>query len=130
MQGIMNERRRERRLEDSNEMTLSVMSEEKHFPEDKLFHNYSKDISESGARIYTDSFLPVDTLLRIEMKLKNFHQMITTPGKVKWVKIISSSGCCEAGVEFVNTPARAMNMLDIYNSWMGMLYPTQCFARM
>ena len=130
MHGMVNERRRERRLEDANETTLSVISEEKHFPEDKIFHNYSRDISESGARIYTASFLPVDTLLRVEMKLKNFHQMITTPGKVRWVKIISSSSCCEAGIEFFNTPARAIKMLDIYNAWMGMLYPTNFFARM
>ncbi|HOU51591.1 MAG: PilZ domain-containing protein [Smithella sp.] len=123
MPGIKNERRRERRLEDFNEITLSVISEEKYLPEDKIFYNYSRDISESGVRIYTDSFLPVDTLLRIEMKLKNFRHMITTPGKVKWVKIISSGGYCEAGVEFLNTPARAMNTLDIYNSWMSMLYP-------
>ncbi len=125
MHSMMNERRRERRLPDCNEITLSVFPGEKKLPAGKILSNYSEDLSESGARIFTDRFLPVGSLLRIEMKLKYLHQVITTPGKVKWIKIISSGGSCEAGVEFINIPKKVMKTLDRYISWIGMLYPAR-----
>lgn len=122
MPDIIDEKRKDRRLEDFNEITLSVIPGEKNLPEEKIFYNYSEDISESGAKIHASSILPVGALIRVEMKLKNLHQNITTPGKVKWIKAIFSDGSCDAGVEFVNTPAKAMKKLDNYISWVGMLH--------
>lgn len=114
---VMEERRKAPRLEDENEITITVLSGGQHPPKEKVIYNRSKDISVSGARIQAHLFLPVDTLLMIEMTLKTVHQMITVIGKVKWIKIIYEDESYEAGVEFVNTPADAIQKLEDYISW-------------
>jgi len=123
MPNMINERRRDRRIEDFNETTLSIMSGEKNLTEEKIFHNYSKDISESGARILTNNYLPVGTRLQLDLTLNNLHERIITFGKVKWIKGSSSDRSWDTGVEFDKVPAYTRKMLDIYISWAGMLYP-------
>jgi hypothetical protein len=113
----MDEKRRERRLKDENEITIHIVPGGKKPLKEKFFYNYSKDISMSGARIQSHSFLPIDTHLMIEMKLKTLHQMITVLGKVKWIKNIFGEEFYEEGVEFVNTPDEAIKKLGDYISW-------------
>jgi hypothetical protein len=113
----MDEKRRERRLKDENEITIHIVPGGKKPLKEKFFYNYSKDISMSGARIQSHSFLPVETHLMIEMKLKTLHQMITVLGKVKWIKNIFGEEFYEEGVEFVNTPDEAIKKLGDYISW-------------
>ena len=113
----MDEKRRERRLKDENEITIHIVPGGKKPLKEKFFYNYSKDISMSGARIQSHSFLPVETHLMIEMKLKTLHQMITVLGKVKWIKNIFGEEFYEEGVEFVNTPDEAIKKLGDYILW-------------
>ena len=113
----MDEKRRERRLKDENEITIHIVPGGKKPLKEKFFYNYSKDISMSGARIQSHSFLPIDTHLMIEMKLKTLQQMITVLGKVKWIKNIFGEEFYEEGVEFVNTPDEAIKKLGDYISW-------------
>lgn len=107
----MKEKRKTERLKEFNEITTTVISGE------KIFYNYSEDISVSGAKIRGNIFLPVDTLLKIDFTLKNLQQKITAPGKVKWIKIIIENKYYEAGVEFVNTPLEAIKKLEDHISW-------------
>jgi hypothetical protein len=113
----MEERRRAPRLEEENEVTITVVSGGDDIPFETVIHNQSKDISASGARIQASLYLPVDTLLMLEMKLNTVRQMITVIGKVKWIKIIYEDEAYEAGVEFVNTPSDAIRKLRDYISW-------------
>jgi hypothetical protein len=113
----MDERRRTPRIQEENEVTITVVSSEGDLPKEQIIHNHSKDISVSGARIQAHLFLPVDTLLMIEMTLRTVRQMITVIGKVKWIKIIYEDDTYEAGVEFVNTPGDAIRKLQDYISW-------------
>jgi hypothetical protein len=91
----------------------------------KVIYNSSKDISVSGAKIQSNIFLPIDTLLKIDFKLKNLQQMITAMGKVKWIKIICEDECYDAGVEFVNTPGEAIQKLSDYILWKQRLKGTK-----
>jgi hypothetical protein len=113
----MDERRRVPRLEEENEITITIVSGGKNPPKEKIIYNHSKDISVSGAGIQAHIFLPVDTLLMIEMTLKTLRQMITVIGKVKWIKVVFEDESYEAGVEFVNTPGEAIHKLENYISW-------------
>jgi hypothetical protein len=113
----MDERRRAQRLEEENEITITIVSGGEKPPKEKILYNYSKDISVSGARIQAHIFLPVDSLLRIEMTLKTLRQMITVLGKVKWIKVVFEDESYEAGVELFNTPSEAINKLTEYISW-------------
>jgi hypothetical protein len=97
----MDERRRAQRLEEENEITITIVSGGEKPPKEKIIYNYSKDISVSGARIQAHIFLPVDSLLRIEMTLKTLRQMIIVLGKVKWIKVIFEDESYEAGVELL-----------------------------
>jgi len=98
----MEDKRKAKRLKEDNEITITIISGEENHTKEKIIYNISKDISESGARIQANSFLPVDTPLKIKVTLKNPPQMITAFGKVKWIKILFADEFYEAGLEFVN----------------------------
>jgi PilZ domain. len=110
----MKERRKAERLKELNEITISVTCEENNITKNKLLYNYSKDISVSGAKIQSNIFLPVDTLLKIDFKLKTLEKQITALGKVKWIKVLIEDKSYEAGVEFVDTPSEAIKKLKFY----------------
>ena len=113
----MDERRRMPRLEEENEITITIVSGGGNSTKEKIIYNHSKDISVSGAGIHAHIFLPVKTLLMIEMTLKTLRQMITVIGKVKWIKVVFEDESYEAGVEFVNAPIYAIQRLEDYISW-------------
>ena len=113
----MDERRRAQRLEEQNEITITIVSGGKNPPKEKIIYNYSKDISVSCSRIQAHIFLPVDSLLKIEMTLKTLRQMITVLGKVKWIKVVFEDESYEAGVELFNTSSEAIKKLTEYISW-------------
>jgi len=113
----MDEKRKAKRLQEESEITITIISYGGKPTKEKVIYNYSKDISASGARIHANIFLPVDTVLKMDIKLKNLQQMITAMGKVKWIKIVCDDESYEAGVEFVHTPAEAMKKLADYVSW-------------
>lgn len=113
----MYERRRAKRIAEESEVTITIIAGGKKYPRGKVIYNSSKDISVSGARIQSNIFLPVDTLLKIDFKMKNLQQMITAMGKVKWIKVVCEDECYDAGVEFVNTPKEAIDRLSAYIAW-------------
>ena len=113
----MYEKRKAPRLKQENEVTITVLSGRHNLPKEKVIHNLSKDISASGARIQAHLFLPIDTLLKIDITLKTVQQMITVMGKVKWIKIIYDDESYGEGLEFVNTPDEAIKKLKDYISW-------------
>jgi hypothetical protein len=114
----MYEKRKAKRLEEKSEINLTIVSGGKKSPEEKIMYNQSKDISVLGARIRANIFLPIDTILKIDFTLKNPHQlMISTIGKVKWIKSLFANESYAAGVEFVHTPSDVTQQLAIYISY-------------
>ena len=108
------ERRIAPRLEEDNDVTITIISGDKYFPKEKINYNLSKDISESGIRIQANIFLPVNTKLNIKVTLKDPPQMITTFAKVKWIKKLPTIDFYEAGLEFVNTSKEMIEQLEDY----------------
>ena len=113
----MKEKRKAERLEEYNEITVSVISGEEDLPKEKIPYSNSQDISVSGAQIRGNVLLPVDTLLKIDFKLKDLQQKITALGKIKWIKMIIENKYYEAGVEFVNTPLEVIKKLEDHILW-------------
>ncbi len=113
----MEEKRRAKRLKEDGEVTITIVAGGKRYPKGKVIYNTSKDISASGTKIQSNIFLPIDTLLKIDFKLKNIQQMISAMGKVKWIKIICEDESYDAGVEFVNTPKEAIQKIADYIAW-------------
>lgn len=120
----MDERRRASRLKEENEVIITVISNRKNLPKEKIPDNYSKDISVSGAKIQTNIFLPVDTILKIDFKLKTLERQITALGKVKWLQVLIEDKSYEAGVEFIDTPGKAIKKIEFYISQIRRLHRT------
>jgi len=112
----MKERRKAARLKELNEITISVTPEKKNITKKKLLYNYSKDISVSGAKIHSNIRLPVDTILKINFKIKTLEKEITALGKVKWIKVLIEDKSYDVGVEFVDIPSEAIKKLENYIS--------------
>jgi hypothetical protein len=113
----MEERRRAPRMKEENEVTITVVSGENNLPKEKIFYNYTKDISVCGAKIQTHILLPVDTLLELDFTSKGVRQQVNALGKVKWVKVIIEDESYEAGVEFFSNPSGAIKKLGDYIAW-------------
>lgn len=113
----MEEKRQRQRLQELNEITISVIAGEKNLPKEKTVDIYSEDVSVSGTKIRGNILLPVDTLLKIDFTLKTLQKQITILGKVKWIKVVFEDKWYEAGVEFFNTPKEAVEKIEDYISW-------------
>ncbi|KUG24439.1 hypothetical protein ASZ90_005727 [hydrocarbon metagenome] len=113
----MSDKRKAERLKELNEITISVISEVENIPKEKLSYNYSEDISASGAKIRGNILLPVDTILKIDFRLKTLKKQITAVGKIKWIKVLIEDKYYEAGVEFVNKTDEAIQIIENYISW-------------
>ncbi|MBN1364886.1 MAG: PilZ domain-containing protein [Syntrophaceae bacterium] len=115
----MKEKRRTPRIDEENEVTITVVSEEHtlyNLPKKKLIGNYTKNVSEGGAKIQTYIYLPIDTLIKMEFLSEGIKQQINAIGKVKWIKIIVEGWSYDAGVEFCGTPNEAIKKLGDYIS--------------
>ena len=107
------EKRREKRKEEENKVTISTVS--KHKSQEILNNIYAltKDLSRSGVKIQTDANLKINTLLKIELALAKSRRLITVIGKVKWIKQLYGNEVFEVGVEFVDTPPdRVMALIE------------------
>jgi hypothetical protein len=112
----MYEKRRSERLAQENEITIKIVSKGKLPPNKKIIYQISKDISSSGTRIRTNTFLSVDTLLKIQLPLKQPPRMITALGKVKWVRTLYADESFEVGLEFIDTSSETIKLLADYIS--------------
>jgi hypothetical protein len=113
----MDERRRAPRLQEESEVTITVLADGKECPNEDVIYNHGKDISASGIRLHAEMFLPVNTLLKMDIKLKYLQQKISAIGKIKWIKIIVEDQSYEAGVQFVSSPREATQKLVEYVMW-------------
>jgi hypothetical protein len=107
----MFDKRKSKRLTQENEITIKIISKEKLPPDKKTIYHISKDISSSGARIQANVFLPVDTLIKIQLNLKDPPRMVTALGKVKWIRSLYGDESYEAGLEFVDTSSETIQLL-------------------
>ncbi|MFA5321107.1 MAG: PilZ domain-containing protein [Smithella sp.] len=106
--------RKAERLDEENEIAITILSEIKNIPNEKILYNYSKDISMSGTKIQGNVLLPIDTFLKIDLTLKNLKEKVTVFGTVKRSNVLSEGKYYEAGVEFVDTPDESIKKLGDY----------------
>jgi len=112
----MENKRREKRIKEENKLICEIVSGNKILKCKKIFYTLTKDISLGGVNIRTDTFLPVDTVVKIELSLPKMHKIVCIKGKVKWAKSLYGNEVFEIGLEFVDTPP------GIITSLIGHLY--------
>jgi hypothetical protein len=108
----MCKKRIEKRLNQQNEVTITVVSDVSQSPAKRVSYNLTKDISASGVKLVSNCFLPKGALLKINLTLNNPPQMIRVLGKVQWSKSILADELFEVGIVFVDTPAENIRVLN------------------
>lgn len=64
-------------------------------------HKLSKDVSEGGIRLLGDKFIPVNSLVRLEVFLDRGHnRLIDTAGRIVWVRKSGRGELYEFGIIF------------------------------
>jgi hypothetical protein len=106
--------RQAQRLDEENEIAITILSGIPNPPKENIIYNHSKDISMAGTKIQGNVLLPIDTLLKIDLTLKNSKEKVTVFGKVMWNKVVTESESYEAGVDFVDTPSESIKKLGDY----------------
>ena len=112
----MVDKRREKRFKEENKLICEIISCDEIFKKKKIFYTLTKDISLGGVNIRTDTFLPVDTVVKMELSLPKMQKIVCVKGKVKWNKSLYGGEVFELGLEFVDTPP------DIITSLIGHLF--------
>ena len=106
--------RKAERLDEENDIVITILSEITNPPKGKIIYNHSEDISMTGTRIQGNFPLPKDTILKIDFALNKTKQKITVLGTVKWSKAVYEGKYYETGVEFFDTPDESIKMLGDY----------------
>ena len=112
----MKDKRRGRRVKEENKLICEIVSDNKDLKCKKVFYTLTKDISLGGVNIRTDTFLPVDTVVKMELSLPKIHKIVSVRGRVKWARSLYDDEVFEIGLEFIDTPP------NIITSLIGHLY--------
>ncbi len=107
----MEDKRREKRIKEENKLICEILSCDNNLKHKKIFYTLTKDISLGGVNIRTDTFLPIDTVVRIELSVPKMQKIVWVKGKVKWAKSLYGDEVYEMGLEFVDTAPHVITSL-------------------
>lgn len=107
----MEDKRREQRVREENKLICEIISCSHSLRHKRIFYTLTKDISLGGVNIRTDTFLPVNTVVKIELPLPKMHKIVCVKGKVKWTKSLFGNEVFELGLEFLDTPPEVITSL-------------------
>jgi len=104
----MFERRKYIRIPESTEITY------RRVPETKVSGYITKDISQGGIRFFIHEFIPVNSILKVRVRLKKNYFTFEALVKVKWIKEDPTGNRFEIGVEFTEISTEASKCLVDY----------------
>lgn len=107
----MSEKRRATRIKEEASVSINLVSKEALVPGKKISYHLTKDISSTGIKILTNTFLPIKSLLKIELSFIKPPKLFSAFGEVRWVKTRYADELFEIGIEFVNTPEEVIKIL-------------------
>jgi c-di-GMP-binding flagellar brake protein YcgR len=107
----MAERRRAKRKKEKAEVTVSIINPNDPLANSKITHHLTKDISLAGIRIQSQTFIPMNSMIKIELSLGEPASLISALGRVRWVKCLYEAELFEMGIEFVETSREVIRQL-------------------
>lgn len=110
---LREERRREPRFGDLNEVALVPADSGNLRGEKSAYYARTKNASPSGLRVETDVRFPVGSVLAIKLQSPKTKRLIQATGQVKWVVDLEGNQGFELGLEFVETSVATI--LDLLN---------------
>ncbi len=102
----MKDRRRFLRVPEEDKIKYSVI------PESKSGRKLTRDLSLGGMRFIADQFVPVGSIIKIELKLKRIERAINLLAKVMWVKSVFADERFEIGVRFIDIKGDDLKFLS------------------
>jgi c-di-GMP-binding flagellar brake protein YcgR len=107
----MEERRKAPRVQEKAEVRIKLADSEDELA-CKIIRHLTQDISLTGVKVQCNMFIPVNSLLKIELSLRKPVKVIPVTGRVRWIKTIFRDELYEMGVEFVDTSQEAIRILE------------------
>jgi len=103
----MEERRKYIRIPENLEISYKVI------PEDEGLRTFTtRDISQGGIRFLVRNFIPKGSRLKIRFALGKSSLVIEAVVHLVWIKESVHSNSYEVGVEFVDVPSKASELLS------------------
>lgn len=109
------ERRKERRIKEENRVVIEA-SHPGNSDETFTANAFTRDMSLSGARIWTDKLYPLHAKIKLTLYLSRSRQVVRIASTVRWMKKCED-GLYEMGVEFQPGVTEALMALitHLYN---------------
>ena len=108
---VETEKREAKRITEETKITITLLSKELVPPGKTFSYNLTKDISLGGVKIRTNTFLPINALLKIELSLTKPTRLISVLGKVRWIKTLYAGESFEIGIAFVEPSSEDIKIL-------------------
>ena len=107
----MKEKRGARRINEKTEVTISPTSADDLDLDKKVARCLTENISIKGIKIQSEKFLPIDSVLKIQLALRDPTRLISVWGKIRWVKKLKACEVFEMGIEIVGTSREDIGIL-------------------
>ncbi len=97
------EKRKEKRFPERNRVFIKSATNGKEYTYSIGLDATTFDISLAGARITSEHFFEVGTVIRMEIDLRRTGQSVTVDAEIKWFRENDEEECFEFGVEFLHS---------------------------
>jgi len=104
------ERRRFIRIKEDDAINFTTI------PTYKSTSSLTKDLSIGGIRFFSGHFIPLHSILKLEIKLKFLPRIIYAIARIVWIKEIFDDERYDIGVEFIEINKQDLRLLDHYLS--------------
>lgn len=107
----MKEKREARRINERAAVAISLASLDYPHVDKKIAHCLTEDISIKGIKIQSEKFFPINSILKIQLSLKEPTRLINVLGKIRWIKKLKACEVFEMGIEIVGTSKEDLGVL-------------------
>ena len=97
------EKRKEKRFREENEVFIKSATNGKDSSNSVEVNAHTFDISLGGARVCSEKFFDIGTIIRMEIELKRTGQSVRVDGEIKWFRDNEDEDVFEFGVEFLHS---------------------------
>jgi len=107
------ERRRDSRIKEEDKVVIELMTNGQPPDERTILNALTKDISPGGIRLTTNTLLPVNTLIKMDVVLSRRRRVVHAVGIVRWARTVYDEEMFEIGIEFTQiSPDDKMLLLE------------------
>jgi hypothetical protein len=107
----MKEKRGARRINEKAEVTLSPASLDCLDLDKKVARCLTEDISIKGIKIQSEKFFPINSILKIQLSLRDPTRLINVWGKIRWIRKLKACEVFEMGIQIVGTSREDLGIL-------------------